>query len=54
VGREITRLRTEITRILAGKAKRGRRPDLWDGRAGERIADCLLKRSESVMAATAS
>jgi UDP-N-acetylglucosamine 2-epimerase (non-hydrolysing) len=30
--------------ILAGKWKRGRVPELWDGRTGERIADELAAR----------
>src|SRR5271165_3120178 len=38
VGRDIQRLRTELEAILAGKAKRGTIPPLWDGHAAERIA----------------
>ena len=29
---------------MAGRWKQGRRPDLWDGKAGERIADVLVNR----------
>jgi UDP-N-acetylglucosamine 2-epimerase (non-hydrolysing) len=29
--------------ILSGKAKKGRVPPLWDGKASERIADILLQ-----------
>jgi UDP-N-acetylglucosamine 2-epimerase (non-hydrolysing) len=29
--------------ILEGRAKRGRRPALWDGRAAERIVEILLR-----------
>lgn len=44
VGRNMNLLAAEIRRILAGHGKIGAKPDLWDGRAGERIADCLLER----------
>lgn len=39
VGTDPTRVRTEAFRILDGKSKKGRIPDKWDGKAGERIAD---------------
>ena len=29
--------------VLDGRAKSGQRPALWDGRAAERIVDCLSK-----------
>ncbi len=38
VGRDPEKLRSELARILAGRAKKGTIPPLWDGRAGERIA----------------
>src|ERR1700678_1557123 len=38
VGRNREKLRTELSRVLAGKAKKGTVPPLWDGHAGERIA----------------
>jgi UDP-N-acetylglucosamine 2-epimerase (non-hydrolysing) len=38
VGRDPEKLRSELARILAGKAKQGSIPPLWDGHAGERIA----------------
>jgi UDP-N-acetylglucosamine 2-epimerase (non-hydrolysing) len=41
VGRDRDKLRTELARILDGDAKKGIVPPLWDGRAGERIADVL-------------
>lgn len=41
VGRDENRLRQEVARILDGKAKQGTVPPLWDGRAGERIAEIL-------------
>jgi UDP-N-acetylglucosamine 2-epimerase (non-hydrolysing) len=39
VGTDPDRVRTEAFRILDGKSKRGRVPDKWDGKAGERIAE---------------
>jgi len=47
VGQDIGKLRTELSRILDGRAKLGAIPPLWDGRAGERIADILLNISAS-------
>jgi len=41
VGRDPDKLRSELSRILAGNAKKGSIPPLWDGRAGERIAALL-------------
>jgi UDP-N-acetylglucosamine 2-epimerase (non-hydrolysing) len=38
VGRDPEKLRLELSRVLAGKAKKGSIPPLWDGHAGERIA----------------
>ncbi len=38
IGRNRDKLRTELARILSGKAKKGSVPPLWDGKAGERIA----------------
>lgn len=43
VGRDPEKLREELARILAGHAKKGTIPPLWDGHAGERIADILAK-----------
>lgn len=43
VGRDMGRLRDEVARILGGTARRGAAPPLWDGRAGERIADVLTR-----------
>src|ERR1700674_5786543 len=41
VGRDPDKLRSELSRVLAGNAKKGTIPPLWDGRAGERIAALL-------------
>ena len=43
VGQDMERLRTEVDCILAGTFKTGMIPQLWDGRAGERIADVIVK-----------
>lgn len=45
VGRDPEKLRTELARVLSGKAKKGTIPPLWDGHAGERIADALMRMS---------
>lgn len=41
VGQDAEKLRSELANILAGKAKKGSIPPLWDGNTGERIADIL-------------
>lgn len=41
VGTDPAQVSTEVDHILAGEGKRGRRPELWDGRAAERIAVIL-------------
>ncbi len=41
VGSDPKKLHAELSRVLAGKAKKGSIPPLWDGRAGERIAALL-------------
>jgi UDP-N-acetylglucosamine 2-epimerase (non-hydrolysing) len=41
VGQDMERLRAEVDRIVAGTFKTGRIPPLWDGRAGERIAEVI-------------
>jgi UDP-N-acetylglucosamine 2-epimerase (non-hydrolysing) len=41
VGQDLELLDSELARILEGKAKKGSIPPLWDGRAGERIAEVL-------------
>jgi UDP-N-acetylglucosamine 2-epimerase (non-hydrolysing) len=42
VGRDPEKLRTEFLRVLSGEAKQGSVPPLWDGQAGERIAEILV------------
>jgi UDP-N-acetylglucosamine 2-epimerase (non-hydrolysing) len=41
VGRDPNKLRSELFLVLAGKAKKGTVPPLWDGHTGERIAALL-------------
>ncbi len=41
VGRDAGILKTELKKVLTGKAKSGTIPPLWDGKAGERIAQIL-------------
>ncbi len=43
VGRDGATLRAELTKILEGKPKQGSVPPLWDGHAGQRIAEILNK-----------
>jgi UDP-N-acetylglucosamine 2-epimerase (non-hydrolysing) len=42
VGRDMDRLKIEVEAILSGKGKTGTVPPLWDGKAGQRIADILV------------
>lgn len=41
VGQDLGLLTAELAKILEGKAKKGSIPPLWDGHAGERIAEAL-------------
>jgi UDP-N-acetylglucosamine 2-epimerase (non-hydrolysing) len=41
VGQNSGKLASELCAILEGRGKRGTIPPLWDGHAGERIADVL-------------
>ncbi len=40
-GRDTAAMEREVAAILDGRGKKGAVPELWDGRAGERIADTL-------------
>jgi len=51
VGHDADKLRAELAKILAGKAKLGSIPPLWDGHAGERIAEVLARKSTTQRAA---
>src|SRR6185369_3397679 len=54
VGRDRDAILREDEEILAGRGKRGRVPELWDGRAAERIAahldDWIARRAQKVEA----
>jgi UDP-N-acetylglucosamine 2-epimerase (non-hydrolysing) len=41
LGRDTDRMEREVDAILAGRGKKGAVPELWDGRAAERIADVI-------------
>jgi UDP-N-acetylglucosamine 2-epimerase (non-hydrolysing) len=43
VGSDNKKLHLEVIRILEGKAKTGATPPLWDGHAGERIAEIVCQ-----------
>jgi UDP-N-acetylglucosamine 2-epimerase (non-hydrolysing) len=45
IGQDVNKLRSELTKILEGKAKSGAIPPFWDGHAGERIAGILCQHS---------
>jgi UDP-N-acetylglucosamine 2-epimerase (non-hydrolysing) len=42
VGRDRGAIEREVSEVLAGRGKRGRVPELWDGRAAERITADLV------------
>lgn len=41
IGTDMVKLQREAEKVLRGQGKRGLKPMLWDGRAGERIVDLL-------------
>ena len=43
VGQDMELLKAEVSYILDGRARKGSVPALWDGKAGERIADVIEK-----------
>ena len=43
IGHDKAKLRSELAKILAGNAKRGTVPPLWDGMASERIAEICVQ-----------
>jgi UDP-N-acetylglucosamine 2-epimerase (non-hydrolysing) len=44
VGSDPARLSSLVSDVLSGRGKRGTIPPMWDGKAGERIAECLVGR----------
>jgi UDP-N-acetylglucosamine 2-epimerase (non-hydrolysing) len=51
VGRDPDKLRSELSRVFAGKAKKGTIPPLWDGHSGERIAAVLADQQPGTILA---
>ena len=49
VGTETERIVTEAYRILDGNAKKGTRPELWDGRTAERIVETLAQAGSGAL-----
>lgn len=43
VGLDVERIDQEVDAILAGRARRGRIPEGWDGKAGERVAESITQ-----------
>jgi UDP-N-acetylglucosamine 2-epimerase (non-hydrolysing) len=41
VGLSVAKIAHEVDAVLAGRGKRGRVPEGWDGNAAERVADAL-------------
>jgi UDP-N-acetylglucosamine 2-epimerase (non-hydrolysing) len=41
IGTDVTRLKPALDKLFAGGWKKGRVPEKWDGRTGERIVDIL-------------
>lgn len=54
IGTNPQRLLQEATRVLTGTGKAGRLPELWDGRAAERIVQVLLQKEGVVMQSDAT
>lgn len=46
IGNDMEELRLEVNKVLNGKKKNGRIPDLWDGKASERIVGYILRYLE--------
>ena len=44
VGNDSNKLQSEVLNILNGKGKIGKVPELWDGKAAERIISILATR----------
>jgi UDP-N-acetylglucosamine 2-epimerase (non-hydrolysing) len=53
VGTNMERLKREVRNILLGKAKQGGIPPLWNGHAGERIAEIIAPTSRQLSMAAA-
>jgi UDP-N-acetylglucosamine 2-epimerase (non-hydrolysing) len=49
VGSDLESLKLHVNRILEGERPAGKRPPLWDGHAGERIAAVLARHPRRCM-----
>ena len=43
LGNDTAKMEREVTRVMEGRGKKGSVPELWDGRAAERIADVVAQ-----------
>jgi UDP-N-acetylglucosamine 2-epimerase (non-hydrolysing) len=48
LGRDTARMEIEVDAVLSGSGKKGALPELWDGHAGERIADVCVRVQSSI------
>lgn len=46
VGEDLSNVRSYMSEILEGKAKKGKVPELWDGHAAERIVEILINQND--------
>ena len=42
IGRDLEKVRIAAKKVLAGEIKKGEKPELWDGKAAERIARIIV------------
>ena len=47
VGQDTSRLLVEADNILRGNVKKGKIPELWDGKTAERIVEIVVRKSKS-------
>jgi UDP-N-acetylglucosamine 2-epimerase (non-hydrolysing) len=43
VGLDVAKIKAGVTAVMEGRGKKGKVPDGWDGRAGDRVADALRR-----------
>ena len=44
IGRDLSKVKVAALDVLSGNIKEGRVPDLWDGKAAERIAAIIVEK----------
>ena len=44
IGKDMQKLKQSVQDIINGRYKVGKNPDLWDGKASDRIADVIVNR----------